>query len=118
MAEQQCQQWLAQFLTSPPIAFDSWSHNPASAAFLMRKAFFWAPWAGGEVALATGRERLDKFAQRLKAEHLAAIKAGQTPAFQTTTITFKGTTETYYTYCRTHRLHNLASPSRHQLSSG
>ena len=110
MAEQQCQQWLEQFPDfKPPIAFDSWYTQPSFCRFLDEKGFAYVGALGesSEVALATGRERLDNFAQRLKAEHLAAKKAGQTPVFQTTTITFKGTTETYYTYCRTHRLHNF-----------
>jgi hypothetical protein len=110
MAEQQCQQWLEQFPDiKPPIAFDSWYTQPSFCRFLEEKGFAYVGALGesSEVALATGRERLDSFAQRLKAEHLAATEAGQSPIFQTTTIAFKGTTETYYTYCRTHWLHNF-----------
>lgn len=110
IAEQQCQQWLEQFPDfKPPIAFDSWYTQPSFCRFLQEKGFAYVGALGesSEVALATGRERLDNLAQRLKAEHLATVKAGQSPVFHTTTITFKGTTETYYTYCRTHRLHNF-----------
>jgi hypothetical protein len=110
MAEQQCLQWLEQFPGfKPPIAFDSWYTQPSFCHFLDDKGFAYVGALGesSEVTLATGRERLDSFAQRLKAEHLAAIEAGQSPVFQTTTISFKGTTETYYTYCRTHWLHNF-----------
>ena len=65
--------------------------------------------AGDEtIRLQTGEEKLSDFADRLKAEHEAAGEAGQPPVFQRTPIEFKGATETYYTYCRTHRLHNFA----------
>jgi hypothetical protein len=110
MAEQQCQQWVEQFPDLKlPIAFDSWYTQPSFCRFLNDKGFAYVGALGesSEVVLQTGKETLGSFAKRLKAEHLAAIEARQKPVFQTTTISFKGTTETYYTYCRTHRLHNF-----------
>lgn len=110
LAEQQCLQWIEQFPDSkPPIAFDSWYTQPSFCRFLDEKGF---PYVGAlaessEIILQTGKITVGEFAKRLKAEHLAAIKEGKAPIFQATTITFKGTPETYYTYCATHRLHNF-----------
>jgi hypothetical protein len=58
-----------------------------------------------QVILATGPESLESFAQRLKQEHLAAIESDGPRAFQKITITYKGEKETYYSYCRIHRVH-------------
>lgn len=110
IAQQQCQQWVEQFPDlKPPIAFDSWYTQPSFCRFLDDKGFAYVGALGenSEVVLQTGKETLGSFAKRLKAVHLAAIEAGQKPVFQATTISFKGTTETYYTYCRTHRLPNF-----------
>jgi len=59
-----------------------------------------------QVLLATGPESLEHFAQRLKQEHLDAIAAGRPGVFHQITIPYKGDHETYYSYCRTHRVHN------------
>jgi len=110
LAQQHCQQWVEQFPDlKPPIAFDSWYTQPHLCHFLDEQGF---PYVGAlgessELILHTGRETVGQFAKRLKAEHLVALQEGRPPLFQTTTITFKGTTETYYTYCHTHRLHNF-----------
>jgi hypothetical protein len=110
IAERQCHQWVAMFPDMKlPVTFDSWYTQPGFCHFLDQLEL---PYVGtltddAEITLQTGRERLTGFAARLKAEHLVATKAGQRPVFQRTTIQFKGTTETYYTYCRTHWIHNF-----------
>jgi len=92
MAEQQCQQWIEQFPDlRPPIAFDSWYTQPSFCRFLDEKGF---PYVGAlressEVVLQAGKETVKKFAERLKAEHMAAVEAGQSPVFQATTIHYK-----------------------------
>jgi len=40
-------------------------------------------------------------------EHLEAVKLGQKPIFRKITIAYKGEKETYYSYCRTVRIHNF-----------
>jgi hypothetical protein len=110
IAERQCQQWVEMYPDLKlPIAFDSWYTQPSFCRFVAEQGL---PYVGAlaedtELILQTGKERLDTFADRLKAEHIEAVKVGQPPVFQRTTIQFKDTTETYYTYCRTHRLHNF-----------
>jgi len=49
---------------------------------------------------------LGAFATRLKQEHLQAVQRGNKPVFHKIGITYKGEKETYYSYCRTHRIHN------------
>jgi hypothetical protein len=112
LAEQHCQQWLTLHPDLKlPVAFDSWYTQPGFCHFLDQLGL---PYVGSlaedeELLLKTGPERLDSFADRLKKEHLAAVEAKQPPVFQRTQIQFKGTTETYYTYCRTHRLRHFGS---------
>ena len=45
-----------------------------------------------------------EFAQRLKQEHL---QAGGKPVFHKIGVTYKGQKEIYYSYCRTHHIHNF-----------
>jgi len=47
-----------------------------------------------------------EFAEQLKQEILRAVAEGGKPVFQEIGITHKGEKETYYSYCRTHRIHN------------
>jgi hypothetical protein len=110
IAERQCQQWAQMYPDLKlPIAFDSWYTQPSFCRFLDEHGFAYVGALAGdeELLLQTGKEKLTDFAERLKAEHQQAVKTGQPPVFVPTTIEFKGTRETYYTYCRTHRLHNF-----------
>ena len=110
IAERLCQEWVSRHPELKlPVAFDSWYTQPAFCRHLdkLGLAYVGALDGEAEVVLKTGKEQLDAFAARLKKEHEAALKAGQSPVFQRTQIQFKGTTETYYTYCRTHRIHNF-----------
>jgi len=58
-----------------------------------------------KVNLQSGQITLGEFANRLKEEHLAAIKNGGKQVFQKNTIHFKGKKEIYYSYCQTHQIH-------------
>jgi hypothetical protein len=107
---------LAQFVaTYPelklPVTFDNWYTQPAFCRYLDQQLHL--PYVGtlaedNEVVLKTGKETLKSFANRLKQEHLAAVKAGQKPLFHKITIPYKGEKETYYSYCRTLRIHNFS----------
>ncbi len=94
-----------------PVTFDSWYTQPAFCRFLDQdlKLPYVGTLAGDEqVILKSGQERLDAFAKRLKQEHLAAVKTAGKPLFRKITIPYKGEQETYYSFCRTLRVHNFA----------
>lgn len=110
IAERLLQQWVKLYPTLKlPVAFDRWYTQPGFCHFIDRLGL---PYVGtltdeAELVLKTGRARLDNFAQRLKQEHLTAIKQGQAGLFRPVTIRFKGEKEQYYSYCHTHRVHNF-----------
>jgi hypothetical protein len=60
-----------------------------------------------EVILNSGPQRLDALAKQLKQEHLENLKTGHKSLFRQITIPYKGEQETYYSYCRTLRVHNF-----------
>jgi hypothetical protein len=93
-----------------PVTFDNWYTQPAFCRFLDQELGL--PYVGtlagdDEVILKRGRLTLEEFAKQLKQEHLQAVAAGGKPVFHKIGITYKGEKETYYSYCRTHRIHNL-----------
>jgi hypothetical protein len=93
-----------------PVTFDNWYTQPAFCRYLDNELHL--PYVGtlaedNEVVLKTGQETLKLFANRLKQEHLAVVKAGGKPLFHKITIPYKGEKETYYSYCRTLRIHNF-----------
>ena len=107
------QQLLADFFTKHPhlrylpVTFDAWDTQAPFCRFLsdhLRVAYVGTLKGDAEVVLADGKKRLEAFADHLKEEHLQAVKEGQAPVFQPTTIPYKGQKETYYSYCHTHRL--------------
>lgn len=93
-----------------PVTFDNWFTQPAFCQFVDRTLKL--PYVGtlaetDPIQLKTGKMSLKAFAEQLKQEHLTA-PAGQGPAlFQPIHIPFKGTQETYYSYCNTHRIPNF-----------
>ena len=90
-----------------PVTFDAWYTQAPFCRFLndrLRVAYVGTLKGDAELVLADGKKRLDAFAGHLKEEHLQALKEGLGPVFQPTTIPYKGTQETYYSYCHTHRL--------------
>jgi hypothetical protein len=110
IVERQLQRWIEMHPTLKlPVTFDSWYTQPGFCHFIDQAGL---PYVGtltndAELVLKSGRERVDDFAARLKQEHLDRIQLTQTPVFKPVTIRFKGQRETYYSYCRTHRLHNF-----------
>jgi hypothetical protein len=93
-----------------PVTFDNWYTQPAFCRFLDQELAL--PYVGtladdDEVSLKRGRLTLEAFAAQLKQEHLDAVAAGKPPLFHKIGITYKGEKETYYSYCRTHRIHNF-----------
>jgi hypothetical protein len=93
-----------------PVAFDNWFTQPAFCRFLdqiLDRAYVGTLAETDKVNLAAGQQTLKDFAARLKQEHLTALQAGGRAVFQPTTITYKATPETYYSYCQTHHIHNF-----------
>jgi hypothetical protein len=111
LGRQLLQQWYQEHPEPKrPVTFDSWYTQPAFCRFLDEQ--LQVPYVGtlatdDELVLQSGRQRLDAFAEQLKQEHLAAVKAGGPPIFRKVTIRYKGEKEGYYAYCRTHRVHNF-----------
>ena len=109
IARQMLRAWVADNPTLKlPVAFDNWYTKPAFCRFLDKDLQI--PYVGvlavnDEVLLATGAESLESFAQRLKEEHQAAVESGGKRVFHQISFDYKGERETYYTYCRTHRVH-------------
>ncbi len=93
-----------------PVTFDNWFTQPAFCRYLDQtlKLPYVGTLAGTDrVNLKTGPTTLDDFAARLKQEHLSAVRDGGKPVFQRITISYKGESEQYFSYCNTHHIHNL-----------
>jgi len=93
-----------------PVTFDNWYTQPAFCRFLDQELKL--PYVGtlavdDQVILKRGRLTLEEFAEQLKQEHLQTVAEGGKPVFHKIGIKYKGKKETYYSYCRTHRIHNL-----------
>jgi hypothetical protein len=110
IARQLLQAWVADNPTSSlPVAFDNWYTKPAFCRFLdkdLQLRYVGDLAVDDEVLLATGPESLESFAQRLKEEHLAAVESGGKRVFHKISFDYKGERQTYYSYCRTHRIRN------------
>ena len=106
------QQLTALFTSYPqlhhlPVTFDAWYTQAPFCRFLndqLQVAYVGTLKGEAELVLADGPKRLEAFADQLKEEHLQAVNEGRKPVFQSTTIPYKGSKETYYSYCHTHRL--------------
>lgn len=116
LAEKLLARWVAEHPQAHlPVTFDSWFTQPDFCRFLDRelKLAYVGTLSGKDpVTLKTGLLPLEQFAQRLKQEHLETLAQAGKPVFRRITIPFKGKHETYYSYCRTHRIHNFG---RHRL---
>ena len=93
-----------------PVTFDNWYTQPAFCRFLDQELEL--PYVGtlaadNQVVLKKGRLSLEQFAKELKQEHLEAVASGGKPVFHKIGIAYKGEKDTYYSYCRTHRIHNF-----------
>ncbi len=95
---------------SLPVTFDTWFTQPAFCRFLdqtLHLSYVGTVADNDKMNLKTGAETLKTFAARLKQQHLDVVDHGQKGVFRRITISFKGTQETYYTYCQTHHIHNF-----------
>jgi hypothetical protein len=111
IAQDLLQQWVtAHPADASPVTFDNWFTQPAFCSFLDQTLHL--PYVGtladsDKVNLHSGQETLKDFASRLKQEHLQAVADGGKAVFQRITIPYKGESETYYSYCQTHTIHNF-----------
>jgi len=110
IARQMLRAWVADNPTLKlPVAFDNWYTKPAFCRFLdkdLQLPYVGALAVNDELLLATGAESLESFAQRLMEEHQVAVESGGKRVFHKISFAYKGERQTYYTYCRTHRVHN------------
>jgi hypothetical protein len=90
-----------------PVTFDSWYTQPAFCRFLndeLKVPYVGTLNASDKLILQSGKTTLKDFAKDLKQSHQLALEAGKDPLFKKVTITYKGHKETYFSYCRTHRI--------------
>lgn len=112
IAQNLLQRWsLAHPELHLPVTFDSWFTQPTFCQFLTKTLHldYVGTLSGTDkVNLKSGQITLDKFAEKLKEEHLVNLKTGDKPVFQKNTIHFKGSKEIYYSYCQTHNIHTFS----------
>lgn len=114
------QRMLSAFITAPPhdtlpVTFDNWYTQPAFCRFLDKtlKVPYVGTLASDDLIILKQRQqRLDAFEAHLRHEHHHAINDGGQPIFRKLSITYKGEKETYYSYCKTHHIHNFG---KHRL---
>jgi hypothetical protein len=92
------------------VTFDNWYTQPSFCRYIDQELGL--PYVGtlakdDKVNLQSGQETLATFSQRLKEEHLAAVKADKKKLFHKITIPYKGQAESYYSFCRTVRIENF-----------
>lgn len=111
MARRQLATFVAENRSLPlPVTFDNWYTQPSFCRFIDQELQL--PYVGtlakdDKVNLKRGQEMLGTFAARLKVEHLKRVEAADDPLFRKITIPYKGEKESYYSFCRTVRIHNF-----------
>lgn len=106
------QQLLTPFFTAHPelklpVTFDNGYTQPAFCRFVdktLKRAYVGTLAGEDKVGLASGEQPLETFAQQRQDEHHHALKTGHQPIFRKQSISYKGTKETYYCYCKTHHI--------------
>jgi len=126
IARQLLRRWVADNPTLKlPVTFDNWYTQPALCRFVdqeLQLPYVGTLAADDQVILKEGPLTLATFTARLKQEHQEALTEGKPPVFHKIGIVYKGTQETYYSYCRTQRIHNFGKQrlvinfSNHDLS--
>jgi hypothetical protein len=109
------QDLLAQFqVTHPdqhlPVTFDSWYTQPAFCRYLdktLQMAYVGTLDGDTPIKLTTGEQPVSTFAEQLQEEHHQGLESGQKPLFKKISIPYKGEKETYYSYCKNHRIPNF-----------
>lgn len=110
IAEHLLERWVdahPELRAQVPVTFDNWYTQPGFCHFVgttLGLAYVGTLAENDDVILKTGAERLDRFAARLKAEHQQALQEHRPGVFQRLTIHYKGERESYFSYCRTHRI--------------
>jgi hypothetical protein len=93
-----------------PVTFDNWYTQPAFCRFLdktLTLSYVGTLASDDLVILKDGPQPLKAFATHLKNEHQQTLNTEAKPIFRKLSITYKGEKETYYSYCKTHRIHNF-----------
>jgi hypothetical protein len=93
-----------------PVTFDNWYTQPGFCRFLdkdLQLHYVGTLAKDNEILLKRGPLTLEQFAEQLKQEHLQAVASADKPVFHKIGIAYKGEQETYYSYCRTHHIHNF-----------
>jgi len=114
------QQLISEFVAGHPdaklpVTFDNWYTQPAFCRFLNKtlKVPYVGTLASDDlVNLKEGQQKLSAFEAHLRQEHQQAVEHGDDPIFRKLSITYKGEKETYYSYCKTHHIHNFG---KHRL---
>jgi hypothetical protein len=114
------QQLLTEFFTTHaqdtfPVTFDNWYTQPAFCRFLAKtlKVPYVGTLAGDDlVVLPHQSQRVEAFDAHLQQEQHQVLKKGGKPLFRKLSIPYKGDQETYYSYCKTHHIHNFG---KHRL---
>jgi hypothetical protein len=104
------QQLLIQFVSEYPdlrlaVTFDNWYTQPAFCRFIDKELKL--SYVDDRVILAKGEKSLDEFDRRLQEEHHKALQTGDRSPFRKITVSYKGERESYYSYCKTHLIHNF-----------
>ena len=93
-----------------PVTFDSWYTQPAFCRYLdkiLQMAYVGTLDGDTPIKLTTGEQPVSAFAQQLQEKHHQALEAGKPPLFKKLSISYKGEKETYYSYCKNHRIPNF-----------
>tara|TARA_B100000749_G_scaffold279219_1_gene271512 strand:+ start:170 stop:1579 length:1410 start_codon:yes stop_codon:yes gene_type:complete len=93
-----------------PVTFDNWYTQPAFCTFLdqtLGVAFVGTLKGDDERVVDKGTQRLDAFDAHLQERHYQSVGENKKPLFKPITIHYKGEEETYYSYCKTHRIKNF-----------
>jgi hypothetical protein len=109
------QQLMTQFVSEHPhlnlpVTFDNWYTQPAFCRFLIKqlRVSYVGTLAGDDqLILASGQKSLTAFDHQLRADHYQALKTETLSPFRKITIPYKGEKGSYYSYCKTHWIHNF-----------
>jgi hypothetical protein len=100
--------------TNLPVTFDTWYTQPAFCRFPHKRlqvAYVGTLGATEQVLLKneSGERsvKVEVFAKELVQAQQQAIEANKPPLFTKITVPYKGNKEIYYSYCKTHRIHNF-----------
>jgi hypothetical protein len=112
IAKQLLRQWVSDYPEAHyPVTFDTWYTQAPFLNYLVKELHldYVGTLGEKEILLLDDKEQsLGDFSKELKEKHEQALQQGGQALFKTITIHFKGSKETYYAYCHTHRLRGFA----------